>query len=283
MIPPVDALPDRFEPAVAPPGLDPVKIARAALLAPDRVEVVDTIASTSTELMSRPGSEPPGTVRVLVAQRQLAGRGRQGRVFLSDPEDSLTFSIALERRRAPGTPPLVGLPLALGVAVARCAAGYVDGIGLKWPNDLLRHGRKCAGMLVEARTSAMQERVVIGLGVNLRLSPSIAARLDQPVTGLFDEAATAPPREALIGELARALIDAAEEFFVRGFGDTAARWAPFDAFAGRDVNILEGGRIILSGRAAGLDPTGALRLQTPSGVVAVAAGDVSARAADPAR
>ena len=258
-------------------GLDAAVIARAARLAPGAVEVVDAIASTNSELMARPRSG--SAVALLAAVDQFAGRGRQGRSFLSDPADSITFSVALERPRSPGAPALVGLPLALGVAVAGCAARHVAGVGLKWPNDLLRDGRKCAGMLVETRTSAAGERVVIGLGVNLRLSPAIAARLDQPVAGLFDaEPDRMPPREVILGEFARALIDAATAFFSEGFADTAARWARFDAFAGREVSILEQGRVVARGVAAGLDPTGALLLRTGVGVIAVAAGDVSARA-----
>lgn len=267
----------RDNPPQGTPGLDAVAIAHAAGLPVDAVEVVDAIASTNSELMAR--RQTGQAVKLLVAVHQFAGRGRQGRSFLSEPGDSLTFSVALERRRDDRSPPLTGLPLALGVAVAECVSRRVDGIGLKWPNDLLRAGRKCAGMLVETRASGQVDRVVIGLGVNLRLSASIASRLDQPVGGLFDDTPdTVPGRERLIGELARALIDSAQRFFVTGFADTASRWAPFDVFAGREVSILEQGRVQCVGVADGLDPTGALRLRTPTGVVAIAAGDVSARA-----
>lgn len=262
------------------PALDPIAIAQAAGLSPDVVEVVDAIASTNSELMSRglTGRE----VTLLAAVHQFAGRGRQGRSFLSEPGDSLTFSVALERSRDERSPPLTGLTLALGVAVAECVSRHVDGVGLKWPNDLLRAGRKCAGMLVETRSAGTRDRVVIGLGVNLRVSDSIASRLDQPVGGLFDDAPEAmPARERLLGELARALIDAARGFFDRGFADTARRWTPFDVFEGREVTILEQGRVQCVGVADGLDSTGALRLLTPTGVVLIAAGDVSARALGP--
>lgn len=260
--------------------LDRDVIALAAGLPVDAVEVVDAIASTNSELMAR--RQDGRAMTLLVAVHQFAGRGRQGRSFLSEPGDSLTFSIALERRRDDRSPPLTGLPLALGVAVAECVSRRVDEVALKWPNDLLRAGRKCAGMLVETRASGPVDRVVIGLGVNLRLSASIASRLDQPVGGLFDDSpGTMPGRECLIGELARALIDSAQRFFVDGFADTASRWAPFDVFAGREVSILEQGRVQCVGIADGLDPTGALRLLTPTGVVVIAAGDVSARALAP--
>jgi BirA family biotin operon repressor/biotin-[acetyl-CoA-carboxylase] ligase len=260
-------------------GLDASEIARVAGLAPAVVEVVERIASTNAALMAQPGSGGVRPVQLLAAAHQFEGRGRRGRGFLSDPAGSITFSVALERARTASAPALTGLPLALGVAVAECAARHVDGVALKWPNDLLCGGRKCAGMLVETRAAGSRDRVVIGLGVNLRLPQEIAAQIDQPVIGLFDGAPERmPSREVLIGELARALIDAATRFFANGFGDTATRWARFDAFAGREVSILEGGRCLTSGIAVGLDATGALLLRTDAGVTAIAAGDVSARA-----
>lgn len=265
-------------------GLDAVVVAAAAALPASCVEIVDSIGSTNKELMRRPAGPPgPGgapAVHVLIALQQVAGRGRRGRSFVSNPRDSLTFSVAIDHRRGTHTPALVGLPLALGVAVAKTASAWVPGIGLKWPNDLLRDGRKCAGMLVETRLSGELERIVIGLGVNLRLPDALARLIDQPACGLFDPGAAMPPREELAGRFARALIDAAERFLAVGFGDTAVQWAPFDVLAGREVSILEDGRAKLTGRAEGLDPTGALRLRTSGGVVAVAVGDVSARLSD---
>ncbi len=264
-------------------SIDPVLLAQAAALPLDAVEVVASLDSTNRELMRRAAPPPPASgaaVRLLLAVEQFAGRGRQGRSFLSDPADSLTFSLAIDHRRVPGTPPLVGLSLALGVAVAQVAARYVEGIGLKWPNDLLRNGRKCAGMLIESRLSGMAERVVIGLGVNLRLPPALVQAIGQPACGLFDGLPTLPPRATLAGEFARALTDATLGFLQQGFADTAAQWARFDVLAGREVSILEDGRIRLVGIADGLDASGALRVRTASGTVSVAVGDVSARLGD---
>ena len=285
MIAAVDSLDQHSSPdPAADAALDGARIAEAAGLPVDCIEVVDAIDSTNKELMRRPAGppDPLGTpeVHVLFAVRQLAGRGRRGRSFVSDPRDSLTFSVAIDHRRGLQTPALVGLPLALGVAVAQAASAWVRGIGLKWPNDLLRDGRKCAGMLVETRLSGDHERIVIGLGVNLRLPETLARAIDQPACGLFEAGAAMPPREELAGRFARALVDAARRFLAEGFGGTAAQWAPFDVLAGREVRILEDGRVKLVGRADGLDPTGALRVRTPDGVVAVAVGDVSARLAD---
>lgn len=270
-------------PALPDAGL----LAGAAGLPAACVEVVESIGSTNRELMSRPmgGAASIGVheglvTRLLLADRQVAGRGRRGRAWHSDPADSLTFSVSLDYLRTPSTPPLVGLSVALGVAVARTASEWADGLGLKWPNDLLRDGRKCAGLLVESRIGGQVERIVAGLGVNIRLPDEIARSIDQPACGLFESGAAAPPREVMAGRLGRALIDATQRFLVHGFADAAAGWARFDALAGRQVTILEAGAPVLLGRADGVDGSGALRLLTADGLVAVAVGEVSARLGD---
>lgn len=264
--------------------LDASRLAAAAGLPRACVEVVESIDSTNRELMGRPldaaaVSQGPA-VRVLLADQQVAGRGRRGRTWLSDPADSLTFSVAVDHRRTPATPSLAGLSVALGLSVAQAAQAWATGLGLKWPNDLLRDGRKCAGLLVETRVGGEVERIVAGLGVNLRLPDEIARAIDQPACGLFEPGATPPRKEELAGRLARALLDATLRFLERGFADTASGWARFDLLAGREVTILEEGRPTQVGIADGLDATGALRLRTAAGPVTVAVGDVSARLGD---
>ena len=293
-------------------GPDCDAIARAADLDRSRIECVDEIASTNSELMNRPAALDPLAPQVLIAARQSAGRGRRGRSWLSEAPDCLTISICMHRMRRPGAAPLVGLPLALGAAVATTVAPHVRGIGLKWPNDLLRDGRKCAGMLVETRAIGEFERVVAGLGLNWWLPPALArsvadaradARADaaagaaagatperdarpgergsmpspQPPGGLFDAPPAQALRERIAGELAGAIIERMRGFFDAGFGDTAVLWARFDALSGRDVVIHADRERVLTGRAEGIDRQGALRVRTADGVVAVAAGEVSAR------
>jgi BirA family biotin operon repressor/biotin-[acetyl-CoA-carboxylase] ligase len=276
--------PTRGGPSAAAAGLDAGLLAERSGLPVACVEVVDAIDSTNRELMTRPlaqavAPEAPA-VRLLLADRQLAGRGRRGRVWLSDPADSLTFSVAVDHRRTPSTPVLAGLSVALGVAVAQAASAWAGGLGLKWPNDLLRDGRKCAGLLVESRIGGEVERIVAGLGVNIRLPDDIARAIDQPACGLFEPGAAVPRKEVLAGRLGRALIDATLRFLAHGFAGVAADWARFDVLAGRQVTILEAGRPTLVGRADGLDDTGALRLLTATGPVTVAVGEVSARLGD---
>jgi len=273
-------------------GLDREAVARAAGLDPRRVEIVAATDSTNQDLMDGPAGLDALAPRILIAVRQRAGRGRRGRAWLSEPADCLTMSIGLHRVRAASAPSLTGLPLALGVAIAQTLAAHVRGIGLKWPNDLLRDGRKCAGMLVEVRAVGELERVVIGLGLNWRLPEPLAQKLAaaaaaaQPFAaagGLFDELPALPVRERIAGQLAAALIERARSFMQQGFGDTALHWARYDALLGREVVVRGDGGTALIGRADGLDRHGALRVRTAHGVQSVCAGEVSVRLAGDAQ
>ncbi|NDU91116.1 MAG: biotin--[acetyl-CoA-carboxylase] ligase, partial [Ferrovum sp.] len=131
------------------PSLQPDRILQ--LLGPEaqhlQLVVVDSIDSTNQHLLMLADQGAPSGY-CLVAQNQLAGRGRQGRPWLSDGEGSLTFSL-LWRFQGDASV-LAGLPLVVSLSVAQALERLnVDGLALKWPNDLLRHGRKIAGVLVE--------------------------------------------------------------------------------------------------------------------------------------
>lgn len=124
------------------------------------VEVHDVLASTQTLLMDEGG--PDG--RVVVADRQTAGRGRAGRRWESPGGVSIHVSLLL-RGLPSGRAPLVSL--AGGVAVARAVEAVAGAEPeLKWPNDVLVDGRKLCGILGELAPGG--GHLVCGIGVNVR-------------------------------------------------------------------------------------------------------------------
>jgi BirA family biotin operon repressor/biotin-[acetyl-CoA-carboxylase] ligase len=127
-----------------------------------RVEVLERAGSTNSVLAHRAAAgEQEGLV--VVAERQLSGRGRLDRNWVSPARAGLTFSVLL--RPALPTTQWGWLPLLSGVAVARAvsAQGQVDAV-LKWPNDVLLNGRKVAGLLAEAVAPG---GLVVGIGLNV--------------------------------------------------------------------------------------------------------------------
>jgi BirA family biotin operon repressor/biotin-[acetyl-CoA-carboxylase] ligase len=242
---------------------------------------VAEIGSTNDALLEGEFSADPRRPVVLRADRQVAGRGRRGRRWISEPGAALTFSIALERRVRPGEAPLAGFSLAVGVALAEALVGQVPDIRLKWPNDLVRGGGKAGGILIETRRENGIERTVAGIGLNL-LAPPAVADAGRPVdalepAGLFDRL-EAIDVDGLARDCALAVWVAFEDFVARGMGAFAERWRPFDAMAGRSVLLRDSARVIARGRALGIDAQGALLVREDTGVErAHSIGEVSLR------
>ncbi len=128
-----------------------------------------------------PEQAPPGAV--IVADHQTSGRGRLGRRWLAAPASGLTFTVVLGLR-APAWP----TPMASGLAVVEALAEIGIGATLKWPNDVLIGGRKCAGILIETRRVGDAYWLLAGIGINVRAAdPSLPnatyldAHVRQPV------------------------------------------------------------------------------------------------------
>lgn len=128
-----------------------------------RVSWFDRIGSTNAEVARRAADGAEAGLLVL-ADEQTAGRGRQGRTWSAPAGTSLMGSLLLRTDRDLAGVAL--LPLLVGLALAEACEPFVSGaeLSLKWPNDLLADGRKCAGILVEAPTPGV---IVVGIGVNV--------------------------------------------------------------------------------------------------------------------
>lgn len=236
------------------------------------VEVVAQTGSTNADLLTRAaGLEAP---LLLVAEHQSAGRGRAGRSWLSSPEGSLTFSLAWKFDGGPQQ--LTGLPLAIGVALAETLGALGQQVQLKWPNDLLKDGDKLAGILVETQSAPGGGTwSVIGIGLNLLMPDEVEARLGRSAAGMPWLARM--DRDALLAALLDGLTGALREFAARGFAAFSARWNLRHAWQGETVVLLDQGTVLHEGRAAGVDDSGRLLLDTADGRIAVMAGDVSLR------
>ncbi|NMM26153.1 MAG: biotin--[acetyl-CoA-carboxylase] ligase [Glaciimonas sp.] len=242
------------------------------------VEVVAETGSTNADLLARLNhlSSPA----LLVAESQTAGRGRAGRSWHSAPGCALTFSLAW--RFALPIQALLGLPLAVGVALAEALAQFDIRVGLKWPNDVLKDGNKLAGILVETMAMPTSKQggtwAVIGIGLNLSVPDRLEAQIGHAVADLPWLARL--DRNLLLAALLNGLTESLVQFESDGFAAFEARWNGLHAFAGKTVLILDRGQVAQQGVAIGVDAIGRLLLDTAAGRVAVLAGDVSLRVKD---
>ncbi|WP_062187537.1 biotin--[acetyl-CoA-carboxylase] ligase [Ferrovum myxofaciens] len=201
----------------------------------------------------------------LVARQQSAGRGRRGRAWISDAEGSLTFSLWWIFDRS--LQELSGLPLAvsLGMVEALHSLGMTS-VGVKWPNDLWREGRKVAGVLVETtRLSSGQVGAVIGIGLNVALPSSLQDTCVLSLNDLRDEADQAPARATVLGRLLNTLIPLLESFAQSGFAPFAETWMTHCVHRNQQVTLLHPNHTRSQGECVGLSSLGGLILRDPAG------------------
>lgn len=263
--------------------LSAARIAAFASALPDSrcahitIETVAETGSTNADLLARIDTDGTGGKPILlVAETQTAGRGRAGRRWLSAPLASLTFSLAWPFTC--GLQTLVGLPLAVGVAIAEALADFDVPVQLKWPNDVLQHGRKLAGILIETvKTSDNQVWAVIGIGINIAISTEIEQQIGHCIANLSSLAAI--DRNMLLATLLNHLASSMQQFARDSLDTFVARWNQLHAYGGQQVLIMDQGQILCQGVALGIDHIGRLLLQTDADSVpqAIMVGDISLR------
>lgn len=241
------------------------------------VRVVERCRSTNSALLEE--RVITGRTVLLAADTQTAGRGRRGRRWHSAPGAGITFSLARSVRRPARE--LAALSLVAGVAVARAIRSLgVPQAALKWPNDLVVGQAKLGGILVETRLHGESANAVLGVGINGRRVEGLEARARRRVAFLGELVDFPLSRNAVIGTVARALLEALEAFEQCGFEALRRDWEAMHAHAGQRLRVrLADGRVV-AGIAEGLEDDGGLRLRTAEGERAVRSGQVlSARAA----
>ena len=238
------------------------------------------VVDSTNSLATAAAAPSPGRARVWLAEHQTAGRGRRGRRWVSVFGANISLSLAWRFERSLSE--LAGLSLVAGVVVAevlgRCG---VQGLGLKWPNDVLASGRKLSGILVEANGEAAgPSTAVIGIGVNVRLPAAAAGSIDQPWTDLAQSGVVGVSRNALAGDLIDGLVVACDAFESGATSDFLSRWTTFDALLDRVVRLQQGDRWT-DGVYRGIAPSGAARIETATGLEEHFAGEVSLRSQTP--
>ena len=267
----------------------PLELLDAALIAADlsavgrarlqRLAIHPVIDSTNSELMRLAAAGAPSG-SVCLAERQTAGRGRRGRDWVSPFGANLYASLLWRYPFAPTY--LGGASLAVGAVLADTLSELgATGLALKWPNDLLWQQRKLAGLLLEvAGESQGPCYLVVGLGLNLRMTAGQGSAIDQPWTSLdvvLGERQIG--RNQLVARLLDRLFDALDRYERDGLASVLDRWRVYDAYLGQPVQVQIGERVMI-GIAAGIAADGSLVVDTPDGRRMFQSGEVSLRPVD---
>lgn len=240
------------------------------------IYIYDSIDSTNAEALRLVGIAQAAPFLVL-AEQQVAGRGRRGRKWVSPFAQNIYYSLVL--RIEDGLRQLEGLSLVVGLAVIQALreSGVQDAV-LKWPNDVLVGQKKIAGILLElVGDPADICHVVIGIGVNVNMQK--ADEVDQQWTSVQLETGAAADRNALVAQVGLQLQRYLDRHKASGFAALQEEWERNHAWQGRAVSLIAGVNCV-DGVVLGVDRQGALRLSVDGVEKAYSGGELSLRLRD---
>ena len=237
------------------------------------IEVLNVIGSTNQYLKDKLDELQSG--HVCLAEAQTAGRGRHGRKWVSPYAASLYLS--MHWNFAGGYAALGGMSLAVGVAIATALnQSGIQGLQLKWPNDIYAQGKKLAGILIEVEGQIGSEcQAIIGIGLNVAL-PTTVKEIDQPWIDLAQLNESAIDRNLLASHLISELRKSLRVFEEHGLAPFISKWQALDLYANQAVKLISG-KTIVSGICKGIDASGAILLETKQGTQAYHGGEISVR------
>jgi BirA family biotin operon repressor/biotin-[acetyl-CoA-carboxylase] ligase len=244
----------------------------AAIRTGVRLEAHAMLESTNETALARARGGERGPLWI-TALRQTAGRGRHGRTWVSEPGNLYATLLLTD----PAQPPRAAeLSFVAGLAVHDAILGLAptlrSGVAIKWPNDILIDGKKCAGILIEGESMpGRPAAVAVGIGVNCAHHPE---GLAFPATDLAAHGLSIAPQE-LFRALSRTMSERLTEW-ARGDDFAAIRsdWLRRAAGIGGDLRVVVGDEA-REGRFETLDGAGRLVLRQSDGTIAtISAGDV---------
>ena len=232
------------------------------------IRTVTETGSTNADLAAQlRAGEVLGEGHWLVANRQTAGRGRQGRNWFDGNGNFMGSTIVRLQER---DPPPASLVLVAGLALYETVLAFTarpEDLSLKWPNDLMLGGAKLAGILLEREGKA----IVVGMGVNLAAAPELPDRS----TVALSQLGPAPDRDIFARSLSASFETELGRWRNYGVEPIVRRWESVAHPKGTQLHVHAPGEEPITAAFAGLTDDGALRLRLPSGESRVVhAGDV---------
>lgn len=189
----------------------------------------------------------PQPGRIVGAEEQTAGMGRHGRKWISEPGAGLYVSMVLAAK------PVPVVMLALGLAARGAIGGRAD---LRWPNDVLINGKKCAGVLAQLDG----DTIIAGIGINVSQT-EFPDDLETPATSLLLEGVRVSREDLLV-----ALVESVDRYTRLGPDEIRREFTNASSYVvGKRVRVETG----LEGTTCGLDPAGFLRVREDNGTETV--------------
>jgi BirA family biotin operon repressor/biotin-[acetyl-CoA-carboxylase] ligase len=243
------------------------------------LHVHQSLESTNKEahdLVQQQTGTAGGTV--IMSEYQTMGRGRRGKNWVSPFAANLYLSMIWDFDQ--GASALQGLSLAIGVAVSRALKQLkVEGVQLKWPNDIYINNKKLGGILLEmVGDPAGQCTVIIGIGMNHCMPEQSGQEIDQAWTDLSRVSSHPVSRNGLAALIVNHCFDVLDDYQQKGFASYQDEWQAIDAFKDTQAVVSTVNQSTI-GTPLGVDEFGALKMKLASGEIKTfIGGELSLRA-----
>ncbi len=183
-------------------------------------------------------SEQSSLLSIQTSEQQIAGKGRNGKKWISPKGKNIYLSIGWLSNLKYSE--LDGLSLAIGTILASTLNKFTQNqVGIKWPNDLLIEKKKIAGVLIETIDINNQVGVVIGIGINVHMSKEEGKEIDQSWISLDQVTDSINDRNAIIGDIVNKVFQLTTVFTDEGFKPYKLDYESLDILKGKKciVNI----------------------------------------------
>lgn len=227
--------------------------------------ILDEVDSTNEEAKRIVASDNSPNYLVVCAKKQIAGKGRNGRVWESQ-EGNLFVSVIVPKTASLEEMSQLSFvsSLALYYSISSIFQNYSEqsSITLKWPNDVLVNDKKVAGILLET-AGANSEYVVVGVGVNVKKCPMIQGK---NITSLFDEGLHFLDSSEVLNRFMTYFYKYYQLWIADQFIEIREKWLKRSKGLGQIITVDSGFERV-SGKFLDIDFSGRLRIQVASGQI----------------
>ncbi len=231
-----------------------------------KFEILESIGSTNDYLREKAKKGQITGPYAVLAVKQTEGKGTKGRKWISDDFSCLKMSLCVPFKREVASESTLSPAVALAACRALLKEGFSN-IEIKWPNDLLKSGRKVGGILLESIRSPSQTYVIVGIGLNLYPSEVVALQLDRQPAFLLKKASDEPSldRRNVVTSVLRECAKAVFNFRFGNGMPEPAEWNKHDRLFGKNVTVKFNQGNEAEGIASGIDEFGRFLLKTKDG------------------
>ena len=230
------------------------------------------VSSTNT-MMVDSYSKGNSSDSLFLCEFQYEGRGRRGKTWRSPYASTIMFSLGMKVPKS--QKPIKGLSCALGLSIAKTLISLgISNVSVKWPNDVYIGDRKVCGILVElVSLKSDNSAVVIGVGLNYRLTDNYVDLIGQPSTDLVNQGIL-ESRSHVLRRSVEKLCEDFRRFTEGGFSVFRDDFNEIHWLANRLVEVSQGGITVTSGIVSGVNSEGELLVRNDDQEVPVVSGEI---------